>query len=639
MRKSKFIKALLVFGMSVVTATSMAGIAACGSDSGENGNGGGSQTTTHQHIWSNWTDNGDGTHSRACSAAGHEGSKTETADHGTANSENKCPDCGYQFATSGGGEKPNPPTPTLAKDYATLAAQDNVIMKEDFSETLEFGEFTGYGVKGIYTDKVSTIVDFGPIKAGSAIEGYVKTTPTVLGSDWNFFSLYCDNSAVVTVTANEEGVAFNYTVKGSTATAATTISSALTPYSIYFKIDLSTKKLTLCINGSTIFNEIETDITNVDGINLITSDNDERLQKIDELVICGVSQTEAEYKETVSAKLDKAVADLDKATNYTGENGAALDKALEDAKAAVAAASDYAGIKTAYSAGLDAINAVPNDLAVVKNNAKAELDAYKSEDDYSEDNWLLVQAEIAKGKEAIDAASDADGVDVALASAKSAIDMIPDMGPKETVVTILDNEGNNVGSFTMTAGGEVDADFIKGKVTASGVNILGVYSDAACTKELAKLTTEAKDRVATVYVKLEKITEFYFTFADNKATATGGYDVSKWSYSAETTDIECTLPDVEETFTTGVKLNNTNSDNLTIVLANDATVTFYFYCSSGNANVQSLKIDGGDAQLGTLIDGASEKVYSLTVFLLEGEHTIKRGSTKEIDIFYVVVSE
>ncbi|MDE7082779.1 MAG: hypothetical protein K2O89_03650 [Clostridia bacterium] len=98
MRKSKIMKALLVFGMSAVTATSIVGFAACDSGNGGGEGGGEGGSNGHVHSWSDWTDDGNGsTHSRTCSADGHEGNAKETQDHADTNGDGKCDVCNYVF--------------------------------------------------------------------------------------------------------------------------------------------------------------------------------------------------------------------------------------------------------------------------------------------------------------------------------------------------------------------------------------------------------------------------------------------------------------------------------------------------------------------------------------------------------------
>jgi len=135
-------KALLVFGMSAITATSIVGFAACESGDGTGtGTGTGSGEGTHQHTWSDWSDNGDGTHSRECTAEGHEGEKKETADHKDANSDKVCDDCGISLGT----ENPTPSTKEVVtwsvdEDFKAATLTEEKELKEGM------GVFAGSGL-------------------------------------------------------------------------------------------------------------------------------------------------------------------------------------------------------------------------------------------------------------------------------------------------------------------------------------------------------------------------------------------------------------------------------------------------------------------------------------------------------------
>lgn len=98
MRKSKLMKALLVFGMSVVTATSMVGIAACtdsGNDDDDKGNG-------CQHEYDGWnTSSTEHWHECVnCSEEADRGNHVDVKNNKTdaAGADNYCDVCGYELA-------------------------------------------------------------------------------------------------------------------------------------------------------------------------------------------------------------------------------------------------------------------------------------------------------------------------------------------------------------------------------------------------------------------------------------------------------------------------------------------------------------------------------------------------------------
>ncbi len=607
-------KALLVFGMSAITATSIVGFAACDSGSGSgSGNGNGGGEGTHQHTWSAWSDNGNGTHSRECTAEGHEGEKTETEDHKDANSDNVCDDCGVSLGTVEPG--PDPIVDATTKDYATLAAQENVLIKNDFSEALTVDLFNTHGLKGIYTNKAGavsvtggelvqaagqganfeTIIDIGPVVGGTVIEGSVKTTlVSKLGSGWKFFNLYDNGTSVLNVTANKANTAFAYTIKGVTTPApAKEVTSQLdTPYTIYFKLDLSNGKLTLGINGDIIFNEVVTEIRNVSAIRLLTSDSGNRQQKIDDLVVCGTAQTLEQFKETKKAQLDKVYTDLDKATNYT-QNGEDLDTALATAKAGVDAAEDYPGIITAYNNGVESIKAVKSDLVLAKDAAINELTTSYAENNYEVENWVLVQEEITKGTNAINVATDAAGVTAALNSAKEEISKIPDKNAVTLDVTI--HVGATTAVIKVVSGKTTDADTvaeaISGNIT-EGQIIGGYYQEEGFANEFNFNTaiTAATD----IYVKLvaDERTEHENTFAWSNIT---GITTDKATVSNDTLQTGCTgdagfltvVDSTQVTYRTSNSCIENKDANLKVTFKGTGTITISF-ASTGKTNISRI---------------------------------------------------
>ena len=128
MKKSKMMKALLVFGMSAITATSIAGFTAC--DGG------------HTHNWS-WKDDGNGTtHSRECTADGHEGDAKETENHKDNNGDKKCDECGYVMSTTPVNPGPSGPgtgeqdPPSTTKEAVVVDFTANSVAEEDIATDL-----------------------------------------------------------------------------------------------------------------------------------------------------------------------------------------------------------------------------------------------------------------------------------------------------------------------------------------------------------------------------------------------------------------------------------------------------------------------------------------------------------------------
>ena len=189
MRKSKALKALLVFGMSIATATSVAATAGCGHihsydenvfgkdatghwriatceehegevfdkadhvDADENKKcdvcGWDMDTTvtpppteSHKHVWSETFDdehadaNG---HWHWCTADGHEGENVNgKVAHVDANGDNECDICHY----NGG---------ALPEKFTELKNSENNILADSFLVSRTLPKFTSWGTKGLYT--------------------------------------------------------------------------------------------------------------------------------------------------------------------------------------------------------------------------------------------------------------------------------------------------------------------------------------------------------------------------------------------------------------------------------------------------------------------------------------------------------
>ncbi len=189
MRKSKALKALLVFGMSIATATSVAATAGCGHSHSYDENVFGKDATghwriatceehegevfdkadhvdadknkkcdvcgwdmdttvtpppeeNHKHIWSETFDaehadaNG---HWHWCTADGHEGENANgKVAHVDANGDNECDICHY----NGG---------ALPEKYTELKNSENNILADSFLVSRTLPKFTSWGTKGLYT--------------------------------------------------------------------------------------------------------------------------------------------------------------------------------------------------------------------------------------------------------------------------------------------------------------------------------------------------------------------------------------------------------------------------------------------------------------------------------------------------------
>ena len=116
---------------------------------------------------------------------------------------------------------------------------------------------------------------------------------------------------------------------------------------------------------------------------------------------------------------------------YTPENWDLLQLAIQDGKAAINAATSYLEVIQALEdakAVIDSIEQTVADLSVLKDLAIQELQnlkASKKESDYTPDNWDLLLQTVQNGIDAINAAETEEDINLALDTAKDAINTIP----------------------------------------------------------------------------------------------------------------------------------------------------------------------------------------------------------------------
>ncbi len=249
MRKSKLMKALLVFGMSAVTATSIVGFAAC--DTGEEGgtNGGG-----HEHTYDTaWTT--DPTHHWHEPTCGDTEEKGSYGAHVNEDNDAYCDVCRVELQHTFETEWTNGPNghwhePTcdhttddyrdviahvdedknnicdvcgfvgaMAEDYESLSEKENatiVLGETFFAQNKKLPVFSTFGTAGVYTvadesvdtaanyvnvsngiakhvtngKNVGLLADFGADLNNCVVEGYVEIKPTAMGSKWSLITFY-----------------------------------------------------------------------------------------------------------------------------------------------------------------------------------------------------------------------------------------------------------------------------------------------------------------------------------------------------------------------------------------------------------------------------------------------------------------
>ncbi|MBD5583811.1 MAG: hypothetical protein HDQ88_01900 [Clostridia bacterium] len=220
MRKSKFMKALLLLGMSAITATAVA-FSACGGDGNNGDNGDGKDDATgHTHTWSEYKS--DATqHWKECTAEGHDGDvKGYVAVHDWDNDEDTtCNTCGYVRNVTGGGEgggeTENPP----AELTQTL------IKAEDLNTSLAVGDSIG---NGLTIDNKATEIDTGDSVYTSYFNGEEISTASriKLGGTINGSS---GAQACIKVTATTATTLYVYAYSGGSTDRSLALYETSTP--------------------------------------------------------------------------------------------------------------------------------------------------------------------------------------------------------------------------------------------------------------------------------------------------------------------------------------------------------------------------------------------------------------------------
>ncbi len=557
MRKSKVLKALLVFGMSVATATSVVGMTACNPEE------------EHQHTYkSGWSTSSEKHwHDADC---GHDVKSDEGA-HTAPNAEGKCDTCGYQLqevnshthnyattwekdanghwyeCTSTTGsclapikdysshvdeDKDNvcdvceyADTVALPEQYIELKNSENNILAESFFVSKDkLDDFAGWGTRGIYSEfngkgdgtaetnyvKVengiaemidtssggtSLVVDFG--KVLGVVEGYMEVTLVSSGNSWTFlqFNGYSANKQNAEVFGlRTDGGKIKYRLDGGTVTEGTTApATADTTYKIYYKFDLLSGKVTLTINNETVVSELSTSINGLTGLKIVSSDSGSKTAKVDNIAVVNTPPSVDAYKATVIAKVDSLVALLPSEVDVTAKTATA--------KSEINAATTIEGCDTAYS----------NYELGVCGDYKAYIMQYMNVTNYPASNYTKQENGEAFGK-AQAAGEKAVNEATSVASLKKAFiawedsvkDIKPDSYYNKADVTITVSDGTNTKELTVKEGDTVTKaqldELIKDIIPAAN-RIEGYYTDSACTTAAVLPLTAATAQ--TIYVKFE----------------------------------------------------------------------------------------------------------------------------------------
>ncbi|MGM9969749.1 MAG: InlB B-repeat-containing protein [Anaeroplasma sp.] len=351
------------------------------------------------------------------------------------------------------------------------------------------------------------VLDFGGL-SGGIVEGYLETTLIDQGNSWTFFQLYGKEGAEVVEVFGiriESGV-LKYRLDGAVANPLNTITAANTTYKIYYKVNLDTKELTMTINEIE-FASVTISKSELVGLKLVSSDNNNRRMKVDNVVVINENYSLPELKNILKARL--ATLKDDYVASYPTAD---LSSALTNGQAAIDAAETVASAYQAYDNAKAAMDVIV--LSIYKEQKKAELDTYVDSSKYTENATALAKA-IEDGKAAIDAAITTEAISNAVIAAKTAIDAIESdevilAKAKETAVAEL--EAYKAGQFTVNEAAYQVALTNGENVINAATTKAAVASALASAKEaIDAIKTDAEETAAKRAAAIEEITTYATT--------------------------------------------------------------------------------------------------------------------------------
>lgn len=163
-------------------------------------------------------------------------------------------------------------------------------------------------------------------------------------------------------------------------------------------------------------------------------------KRADYSVITALKDAKEEKTAALQQKYTEMIGD---GSAYSDRNAAKLEELVDDAVSQINKKNTVEDVNAAYDAAVAEMAQVPTleaenaTVNAFRQQAKDELAAFASEDDYSADHWKTVQERIAKANADLDAATTSAQVSSVLAYAKADIRKIEKKEPLDPVVLIV----------------------------------------------------------------------------------------------------------------------------------------------------------------------------------------------------------
>ena len=725
MSKKRLVNRLLALGIATVSAVSVFAISACSPDSGGGGGATPLAAPTEVNIKDkkiSWhgVEHADGytVYEKQKTATGNPTEHTVT---GATNCEYTIDDSllvrgatyeYYVVATSTSDKYSDSPAsspkveytvPQMSKYEQLKNGGGNILVDEDFSTTtsIEKGGFDGStklyrNVNGSAEpdetkntvkvesghavlvdesgDATELYVNFGHVTG--VVEAYSEVKFSAPGGSWTPFQLYGStnsksNAEILGIRTTEEGsdkkVKLNYRLEGSNnnlGSANAIYINDKDTFGVYWKIDLTTGKVTVEVDGVALANELDVGAIGLLGLKLTSSNNGSKtFAEVDNIIVVGelyeladyiaAKKTQLEGKFSISALENDAV---------LGNISAGVQAKLTE-QSALITGEDYDAVDTAYKAAVEAVEAVV--VANAKTAACDIIDEYlpKAGGTYTGNQETALNNARASVKEKINAESvtSLEAVKAALAAGKLEIDEVEndqEANKKDVIVIIYGDYDEKIGQLlgTFTVKSEATKsleDIIKLLEIPSGYYLEGLYKEKAY---INKIETQyqapqalSENITDIIYAKLVKVDKYQITFTGsaNGCTSDYGYNTSGWTYSSakKFSSPGVSIDGGTTYYANGVKLAG---NALTFILSEDATVRIYFQSSVTNLTSKDvqyigLKIDGTakmyqDTDTIVKYTGA-DSIFYIDIQLAAGSHTLDRGgSSKEMSVFLMEIT-
>lgn len=207
---------------------------------------------------------------------------------------------------------------------------------------------------------VYTIINPGPVKG--EVEGVFTTKVSKLGNNGDM--IVFNGNSNVNIAMDSNGVLkCSYTNGEKVEKTVEGVKLEENKYiEVYFKLNLTEGKVTIKINGKTALDEEATGTKVFNYVQISSSNKGQRIHTTKDVVICGTVKTLEESKTEAKGLIAAELAKYDK-TAYT-TNGEELDTAAEAAEAAVDAAQDFAAVNAAVANCKAALAAVVKDADI-----------------------------------------------------------------------------------------------------------------------------------------------------------------------------------------------------------------------------------------------------------------------------------